>query len=142
MQVRPIEASATYSLRSQVLRPGLPLAASLYPQDPEAVHFGVFEGEEVVSVVTAHPENSPLFAREGQWRIRGMATHPQRQGRGLGRAGLEALLAWGRGRGVPLFWCNARVGALRFYARAGFSVESELFDIPGIGPHKVMKIDL
>lgn len=137
-----IQAEQTYDLRARVLRPGQPLDASKYALDPKGVHFGWLEGVQLLSTVTAHPENSPLFLREGQWRIRGMATEPSFQGRGLGRKVLEELLAWGRAEGLPLFWCNAREAAIPFYLRAGFTVETELFELPGIGPHKVMKIEL
>jgi GNAT superfamily N-acetyltransferase len=132
---RPIAAEEAYALRHLVL--GHPPEAKHFPRDPESVHFGALLGGEVISVVTAHPE--PRFDCDGAWRIRGMATHPSSQGTGAGGAVLEALLAWGRREGVPLFWCNARARAIPFYERHGFTVESELFDIAGVGPHKVMK---
>jgi GNAT superfamily N-acetyltransferase len=120
-----------------VLRPGLPLDAARYSGEERNVHFGVFEGADLISTVTAHPETG--FGVPGAWRIRGMASHPAWQGKGAGGMVLEALLAWGRAERIPLFWCNARERAIPFYLRHGFTVESEIFDIPGIGPHKVMK---
>lgn len=36
-------------------------------------------------------------------------------------------------------WCNARESAVSFYAKYGWSVEGELFEIPKIGPHYVMR---
>lgn len=140
--VRQISTEQTYDLRSRVLRPGLPVEQSKYPADPEAVHFGAFEGEALVSIVTAHPEENARWPAAGQWRIRGMATDPAHQGRGLGGEGLRALLAWGKAKGIPLFWCNARKRAIPFYESHGFAVVSELFEIPGIGPHKVMWVQL
>jgi GNAT superfamily N-acetyltransferase len=142
MEVKMIPAEATYNLRARVLRPGQPPGASHYPRDGAGVHFGAFEEGRLLSVVTAHPEDSPLFPKVGQWRIRGMATEPELQGRGVGKLVLEALLAWGRAQGIPLFWCNARMRAIPFYLKAGFSVESELFEIDGIGAHKVLRMDL
>lgn len=68
-----------------------------------------------------------------------MATEPAFQGFGYGGEVLDGLLAWGRSQKLPLFWCNAREKAIPFYERHGFSIESELFDIKGIGPHKIMK---
>ncbi|RZA08433.1 MAG: GNAT family N-acetyltransferase, partial [Proteobacteria bacterium] len=116
METAEISTSDTYDLRSRVLRPGRALSAVQFPRDAESKHFGVIEGGRVISVVTAHAEDSPLFPGEaGGWRIRGMATDPSWQGKGAGALGLAALLAWGRQNGVPFFWCNARVGAFRFY---------------------------
>jgi predicted GNAT family N-acyltransferase len=39
-------------------------------------------------------------------------------------------------------WCNARVRARSLYERAGFTVVSEEFDVPEIGPHLVMECRL
>lgn len=142
MEARQITTEECIPLRSKVLRPLHPLEACHYPQDPAAVHFGVFVSGELMSIVTAHPEDKKEFEKPGQWRIRGMATEPAFQGFGYGGEALAALLQWGREKKLPLFWCNAREKAIPFYERHGFTVESELFDIAGIGPHKVMKIDL
>ena len=142
MEIRPITTEECLPLRARVLRPFHPLEDCRYPRDPEAVHFGVFEQGVLVSIVTAHPDQSPLFAEVNQWRIRGMATESALQSKGLGGMALAALLAWGRGQGLPMFWCNAREKAIPFYLRHGFAVQSELFEIGGIGAHKVMRINL
>ncbi len=136
MEIRRISTRECIPLRSKVLRPFHPLEDCAYPLDPLAVHFGAVEGGQIVSIVTAHPEDHKLFPEKGQWRIRGMATDPDHQGRGYGGEALKALLAHKRG---TFFWCNAREKAIPFYLRHGFTVQSELFDIKGIGPHKIMK---
>ncbi len=41
------------------------------------------------------------------------------------------------GRSV-LVWCNARVVAVPFYAKQGWEIVSEVFDIPTVGPHRAM----
>lgn len=142
MQIREIPTEATIELRNRVLRPNQPREACFYPNDHVAKHFGAFQGERLMSVITAHQEDSPLFQPKGQWRIRGMASEPEAQGKGYGSAVLKALLEWGGEHGIPLIWCNAREKAIPFYLRHGFSVESDLFVIEGIGPHKVMKLVL
>lgn len=110
------------------------MAACRYEGDATWVNFGAFRGEELVAIVSAHSDGAP-----GEWRIRGMAAHPSCQGQGAGGVALAALLAWLRERGVPAFWCNARERAIPFYERHGFRCVSELFEIEGIGPHKVMR---
>jgi predicted GNAT family N-acyltransferase len=45
--------------------------------------------------------------------------------------GLARLAA----RGGDLVWCDARVTAAGFYERMGFTVVTEPYDKPGIGPH-------
>jgi GNAT superfamily N-acetyltransferase len=142
MEIRELKPEEAYDLRSRVLRPGRPLKTVQYPRDQESKHLGVVEGGRVVAIVSAHPEDSPLFSAAGGWRIRGMATDQEFQGRGVGSLLLRGLLAWGREKGVPFFWCNAREKAFAFYERHGFTFESELFEIEDIGPHKVMRVIL
>ena len=67
-----------------------------------------------------------------------MATDPATRDRGLGSQVLAELIAHARAQGAELIWCNARVGALSLYERAGFVAEGEEFDEPGIGPHRRM----
>jgi GNAT superfamily N-acetyltransferase len=136
-ECRPITAEECIPLRSEVLRPQLPLVACRFPLDEDSKHFGAFEQGKLVSIVTAHPEQN--FAEPRAWRIRGMATSPSLQSGGAGGAVLKALKNWARAEQIPLIWFNAREKAIPFYERHGFNSVGELFDMPGVGPHKVMK---
>jgi GNAT superfamily N-acetyltransferase len=137
MKVREILASDTYALRSMVLRPGQPIEANHYPKDHEGIHLGGFLDGKLISVVTMHPEDHPSFALPKQWRIRGMATHPEYRAKGYGSQLLKALLE--RANTFSLLWCNARSPAVEFYLRHGFTKESEEFLLPTIGPHYLLK---
>ena len=68
------------------------------------------------------------------WQLRGMATDPAVRGTGAGlRLLTEAravLSVWS-----PVYWCNARRNAVGFYQRAGWTVVSEEFNVPDVGPH-------
>ena len=72
------------------------------------------------------------------WRLRGMATRADLQGKGIGSMVLKAALEHVGTEGGELIWCNARVSALAFYERAGFRTWGEPWEIPGHGPHVVM----
>ena len=37
-----------------------------------------------------------------------------------------------------LVWCNARVKAIDFYKKQGFTIHGDKFDIPLIGAHYMM----
>lgn len=137
MAVAPLTTEQTYDLRGRVLRAGMPPEASQFPHDSQSRHWGWVVGGRILSVVTAHPEASPLFDAASQWRIRGMATEPAHQGEGLGGKVLVEVLAWAKRERIFL-WCNARVKAIPFYERHGFATVGELFDIPTAGLHKVM----
>ena len=69
------------------------------------------------------------------WQLRGMATDAAVRGSGAGRALVVDGLARVADRGGDLVWCDARVAAAGFYERMGFTVVTDEFDKPGIGPH-------
>ena len=71
-----------------------------------------------------------------------MASAPHVRGQGYGARALRFGIAEVKKRGGALLWCNARTGAVWFYERLGFSTVGEEFDIPPIGPHYVMEIEL
>jgi GNAT superfamily N-acetyltransferase len=135
VSVRPVEPAHTRALRQRVLRPHESLE-ELASHEPPGVHaVGAFDGDELVGVGFVCPDGEP-----GEWRVRGMATVPELRGHGVGSAILAALLDHARAQGATRVWCNARTPARSLYARAGFQVESEEFEIPGIGPHFVMAL--
>jgi GNAT superfamily N-acetyltransferase len=135
VSVRPVDPALTRPLRQRVLRPHESLE-ELASHEPPGVHaVGAFDGDELVGVGFVCPDGGP-----GEWRVRGMATIPEARGRGVGSAILAALVDHARAQGATLVWCNARTPARSLYARAGFGVESEEFEITGIGPHFVMAL--
>jgi GNAT superfamily N-acetyltransferase len=145
--VAAVPAELTRPLRQSVLRPGRPAEESVFPgdDDPRTVHVAarLAPGGEVVAVGTllaeAPPWPVPDQVGARSWRIRGMATHPDARGRGIGAAVLAELLRRAEAGGGALVWCNARVPALSFYARAGFTPVGAPFEAPGIGPHQAMQ---
>ncbi len=140
--VRAVTAAETRPLREQVLRPGRPAVDSVYPgdDDPSTVHFAAYDGDRLVGIASLYREDRVGTGTPGQgWRLRGMASAPEDRRSGVGWALLEACVDHVSAAGGGELWCNARTPAAGFYARAGFEVISEPFDIPGIGPHVVMR---
>jgi len=155
--VELVEAQVVRPLRRAVLRPDQPVEQSAYPadSDPRTAHVAVRRapgagtvtgddpGTEVVAVGTVLLDPPPWEPdRVDGWRVRGMATHPDARRNGLGGRVLGALLDHAAAHGGSLVWCNARVGAQRLYARAGFTPRGDVFDLPGIGPHVQMWLEL
>ena len=129
-------------LRHAVLRPGLARATAQFDgdHDPATRHFAALSGATVVGCVSAMRR-----ALDGvdAWQVRGMATRDDLAGRGIGRALLASATEALRAEPGPrLLWCNARVTALRFWERAGWEAVSDVFDIPGVGPHRVLRRSL
>jgi len=107
--------------------------------DATARHFGAFvlaSGENVgcVSCMRAPHEGADA------WQVRGMATRGDLVRRGIGHALLSFAVAALRAEDGPrLLWCNARTTALGFWQHEGWMVASDVFDIPGVGPHRMVR---
>jgi GNAT superfamily N-acetyltransferase len=126
-----------FDLRWSVLRAGLPREAAEYPEDayPQTFHLAARDPDGSVTCCgTFFPDP---FDGAPAWRLRGMATWPERRGAGVGGRLLEAGVAEVAARGGRLLWCNGRVGAAGFYQRHGFDIRGDVFDLPPIGPHYV-----
>lgn len=123
---------AILPLRHAILRPDLPGDTARFDGDDLETtrHFAACLRGRVVCCLS-------LYA--SQWRgtqavqLRGMATTREWQRQGIGRRLLDFALD-----PTDLHWCNARVEAIGFYAKAGWTVESEPFEIPTVGPHVKM----
>ncbi len=125
------ERACLYDLRARVLRPGRPPEESRFAgdDDPDAVHLGAFVRGRCVGVATLLPD--------GGLRLRGMAVEPDLQGRGIGAALVRRAQETAARAGQDL-WCNARASAAGFYRKLGWVTEGGA-DVPGIGPHYVMR---
>lgn len=107
----------------------------------QSLHLAAREGDitlAVASVLLQGPEGETA----GWWRVRGMATIADQRSRGLGGRLLEVLLAHVAEHGGGRVWCTVRTGAITFYARYGFEIVSEVFELPGIGPHVRMETEV
>ena len=121
MHIQPITPEQTHALRHQVLWPDKPLAYVQLPEDADGHHFGVFEGESLVAVIS-------LFVdARGEARFRKFATHPDFQGQGIGTALLTHVLGEAIRLGAHAIWCDSRQSAADFYRRFGMEPEGEIF---------------
>lgn len=142
MRIRFIKAPDTYALRHRVLRPHQTIEDVQFPNDrnPDSFHLGTYIGEHLIGVASFYRERHEELMGWKQYRLRGMATHPDLQGQGVGKRMLRFALEHLRAQQADLLWCNAREGAAAFYERLGFRIHGPLFDIPGVGPHYIMHI--
>ncbi len=141
MRVVRVDAVTGRELRMSVLRPHEPADRPMYERedDPGTVHVAaIAEAGEPLAVGSAMSDPHPREPRDGDWRIRGMATRPDARGRGLGSLVLAELERAAAEQDARRVWCNARSGARRFYERAGYAAEGEEYEIAGIGPHWLM----
>ena len=140
MRIQFIKTAETYPLRLQVLRPGGEPEDAHFATDRTdgAFHLGARSGNSVIAIASFHPEKHAGLKGWKQFRLRGMATHPDHVGKGIGKAMLTFAMDHLKAQHADLLWCNARVLAVPFYEKLGFIREGPEFDIPGIGGHFLM----
>lgn len=135
-----MERPATLGLRQRVLRPHQSLA-DLAAEDaagPPAVAFAALAGDEVVATGSV-TEEAPSWAGGPAWRLRAMASDESYRGTGAGGAVLLGIIDFVAASGGGLLWCHARMPAVGFYRRFGFTTRGEQWDEPFIGPHVMME---
>lgn len=142
MKVLRISASDTYHIRHKVLAPKLGLDAIKFQNDDDedlSFHLGAFIDGQLVSVASFFYEKHPKFPDLHQYQLRGMATLPEFERKGLSSELLKVAFPIIRQNFCTLVWCNARKSAVGFYEKVGFlRTEDPEFEIPDIGPHYLM----
>jgi GNAT superfamily N-acetyltransferase len=108
------------------------------PWEPWARHDRDHAGPE--ALLEMPPEVRIATGRGGAnaWRLRAMATADGFRGQGLGRLVLDSVVDHVAGAGGGLLWCGARVRAISFYERAGFSPLGDFYEEPVVGTHVLM----
>jgi len=141
--IKFISEKEVLPLRSLVLRNGKSFEHCIFQGDEayDTFHLG-FELDGTIRSVATFMRND-FFEGEGEgYQLRGMATHPDYNGKGLGKALVEFAIEYLKEYKTAYLWCNARSTASGFYKKLGFTTESPEFDIPGIGFHYEMKLNL
>ncbi len=112
MDIRQIQPEDTYDIRHKVLWAYKPIEFVKVDEDTEGVHFGLFEDNQLVSVVS-------LFYKNDEVQFRKFATLTAFQGRGYGTQLLKYIFQLIENQGIKKIWCNARNHKSAFYAKFG-----------------------
>ena len=125
---------AECDLRHEVLR--VPIGLSLHDEDlsqeREQLHFGLLKDGRLVACVIA------VLLSPTEAKIRQMAVSREQQGQGCGRRIIEGLERQLAARGVTCFSMHARMTAVGFYEKLGYSKVGAEFPEVGI-PHVRME---
>lgn len=120
-QIRP---ELTWRLRQEVLYPAQKLYEMELDEDQEGIHFGAFADNKLVGIIS-------LFQTEKSFQFRKLAVSLDYQKRGIGKALLRRVEEFAESEGGTVIWCNARVSAIGFYMKAGYSHTGKLFSKNG-----------
>ncbi|WP_369901038.1 GNAT family N-acetyltransferase [Bacillus manliponensis] len=140
IEIKQIHADETYKLRHEILRPHQSLEDCKYLSDKEqsSFHLGAFIQNNLVGIASFSMEQHPSFLGDNQYRLRGMTTHPNFRKQHAGSSLIHHAKLILIERSAQFLWCNARTDVEEYYKRIGFKVHGSVFDIPSIGPHKLM----
>ncbi|OCT13397.1 GNAT family acetyltransferase [Paenibacillus pectinilyticus] len=120
MEIKIIPKEATWQLRHQVMWPEKDLAYVKLVDDDAGIHYGLFERDQLVSVVS-------LFIEGKEAQFRKFATLETHQNKGLGTQLLTFMLDAASQAGVERIYCNARSSKALFYAKFGFQETTTRF---------------
>lgn len=119
IQILEIDASQTWPLRHKVMWPSKPLDFVILPNDNEGIHYGLFEKEKLISVIS-------LFTNHNEAQFRKFATDIDFQRKGYGAKLLMFLIKETQKLKVNRLICSARTRAVGFYEKFGLKVYSDL----------------
>ena len=101
--------------------------------DSTTYHFGAFFESKTLCCLSMMRND---LTDQPAYQLRGMATHPECRGKGIG----QTLLSYAENfvcneTGIGYYWCNARAGIEDFYIKQGWEAVSEPFMIEGVCMH-------
>ncbi len=140
MEIKKINAIDTYPVRQEVLRKGKPIETCQFKGDDDenTVHFGLYQKEQLIGIISIFKEKNNLFQEKNQFQIRGMAVLEDFQGKGFGAELVKVAENYCINQNVDLIWFNAREIAVYFYKKLGYTSIGDSFLIPDVGIHFAM----
>ena len=110
MEIKAIKASQTWQIRHEVMWPDQPFEFVMLEEDNAGLHFGVFDQEKLVSIVSC-------FIVNDEMQFRKLATLEDFQGKGIASQLLEYILKLAKEKDLKKVWCNARTNKKSFYEK-------------------------
>lgn len=110
MKIKAIEPSETWQIRHEVMWPDQPFEYVQLEEDFLGLHFGAFEDEKLVSIVSC-------FFNEQEMQFRKLATLESYQGKGIASELLKFILDLAKQKKIKRVWCNARSNKKSFYEK-------------------------
>lgn len=120
VEIKNIQKEQAWQLRHEVMWPEREPSYVQLADDDEGVHYGLFEENELISVVS-------LFVHGEEAQFRKFATKVIVQGKGYGSQLLRHMLMEAKKSGVKRIYCNARSNKVSFYEKFGLVVTDKRF---------------
>jgi len=120
MEIKSIKASQTWQIRHEVMWPDQPLEFVQLEEDNLGLHFGVFDQEKLISIVSC-------FVVDEEMQFRKLATLQKFQGNGSASQLLHYILKLAKEKNLKKVWCNARTNKKSFYEKFGMKETLKTF---------------
>jgi len=120
MEIKAIEALQTWQIRHEVMWPDQPFEFVQLEEDNLGLHFGVFDHEKLVSIVSC-------FIVDDEMQFRKLATLEEFQGKGIASQLLNYILELAKEKNLNKMWCNARTNKKTFYEKFGMKDTHKTF---------------
>lgn len=124
MDIRKINKEEVWKLRHEVMWPEREPDYIKLDDDDQGVHYGLYHGERLVSVLS-------LFINGTEAQFRKFATLELEQGLGYGTRLLNTVLEEAEQAGVRRIFCNARTYKAGFYKKFGMQATNQVFSKGG-----------
>lgn len=125
ISIKKITTTQTYHLRHTVMWPNHPIDFIKLPEDEEGVHFGLFENDELVCIVS-------LFIKNKTAQFRKLATKVSDQGKGYATQILHHIILYCSQLKIEKLWCNSRANKTSFYKKFGLEETNKTYSKGGI----------
>lgn len=107
-------------LRQQVMYPDKDIEFVKLRDDGLGLHIGVYENEELVSVMS-------IFLHDREVQFRKLATRTDMQKKGYASVLMKWLVDYANDMKFERLWCNARTNATDFYKKFGYQETENRF---------------
>jgi GNAT superfamily N-acetyltransferase len=124
LDIRFIQKEQAWQLRHKVMWPEEDFDYVKLEDDDEGTHFGLFEEEQLISVLS-------LFVRGAEAQFRKFATLTSHQNKGYGSKLLKYVLEEAERAGVKRIYCNARREKTSYYEKFGLCKTENTFNKSG-----------
>ncbi|WP_285880755.1 GNAT family N-acetyltransferase [Domibacillus indicus] len=120
VKIQAISKEQAWEIRHVVMWPERELEYIQLKDDDKGLHYGLYSGNKLVSVVSS-------FEKDAEMQFRKFATLQEEQGKGYGSELLHFLLNEAQKRDVKRIWCNARKEKAPFYQKFGLVETGQCF---------------
>lgn len=124
MEIKAIQASQTWQIRHEVMWRDQPFEYVQLEEDNVGLHFGVFDSDKLVSIVSC-------FITQDEMQFRKLATLENFQGKGIASNLINYILELAKQKDLKRVWCNARSNKKSFYEKFGMIDTHKIFTKAG-----------